>query len=78
VLAEDPAPGLETRRVDVALDVLLDAHAMFGFTLVFGASRLATAIRCQRLVTIVNGVIADDEAITADDPWTRGRIDRIG
>jgi predicted ABC-type transport system involved in lysophospholipase L1 biosynthesis ATPase subunit len=78
VLAEDPAPGLDTRSVDVALDVLLDAHAMFGFTLVFGASRLATAIRCQRLVTIVNGVIAGDEAITADDPWTRGRIDRIG
>lgn len=78
VLAEDPTPGLDTRSVDVALDVLLDAHAMFGFTLVFGASRLAAAIRCQRVVTIVNGVIADDEVITADDPWTRGRIDRIG
>jgi predicted ABC-type transport system involved in lysophospholipase L1 biosynthesis ATPase subunit len=78
VLVEDPAPGLDKRSVDVVLGVLLDAHAMFGFTLVFGASRLATAIRCQRLVTIVNGVIAEDEMITADDPWTRGRIDRIG
>jgi predicted ABC-type transport system involved in lysophospholipase L1 biosynthesis ATPase subunit len=78
VLVEDPAPGLDKRRVDDVLDMLLDAHAMFGFTLVFGASRLATAIRCQRLVTIVNGVIAEDEMITADDLWTRGRIDRIG
>jgi predicted ABC-type transport system involved in lysophospholipase L1 biosynthesis ATPase subunit len=78
VLAEDPAPGVDKRSVDIALDVLVDAHAMFGFTLVFGASSLATAIRCQRLVTIVNGVIAEDEMTVADDPWTRGRIDRIG
>lgn len=78
VLAEDPVPRGDTRSVDAVLDVLQDAQAAFGFTLVFCTSRLAAAIRCQRLVTIVNGVIAEDDMITADDPWTRGRIDRIG
>jgi putative ABC transport system ATP-binding protein len=78
LLAEDPASGLEPRAADRILDVLMDAHAMFGFTLVLTADRLATAVRCQRRVLVVNGTVAEDEITSGDDAWTRSRIDRIG
>ncbi|HEX4655975.1 MAG TPA: ATP-binding cassette domain-containing protein [Streptosporangiaceae bacterium] len=78
VLAEDPAPSMDPRAATAVLDVLLDAHARFGFTLLLSVSRIATASRCERLVSIVGGVIAEDEMTRADDAGTRGRIDRIG
>jgi predicted ABC-type transport system involved in lysophospholipase L1 biosynthesis ATPase subunit len=78
VLAEDPAPSLDPRAATAVLDVLLDAHALFGFTLLLSVSRIATASRCERLVSIVDGAVAEDELTRADDTWTRGRIDRIG
>lgn len=78
MLAEDPAPGLDSRSATAILDLLMDAHARFGFTLLLTTGHLATAIRCQRLVTLVDGSVAEDELISGDDAWTRGRIDRIG
>jgi putative ABC transport system ATP-binding protein len=78
MLAEDPATEVETRAVDWVLDVLMDAHARFGFTLVLAAARLAAAVRCERRVSLVNGAIAEDEMTGDDDGWTRGRVDRIG
>jgi putative ABC transport system ATP-binding protein len=78
VLAEDPAPGLDSRAADRILDVLVDVHAMFGFTLVLISGRQATAARCQRRVLLANGAVAEDEMTGGDDPWTRGRVDRIG
>ena len=77
VLAEDPAPGLDAAAADRVLDVLMDAHAMFGFTLVLTANRPSTAVRCQRRVAVAGGRVVEDE-MTGDDPWTRSRIDRIG
>jgi putative ABC transport system ATP-binding protein len=78
VLAEDPAPSLEPRAATAVLDVLMDAHARFGFTLLLSVSRIATASLCERLVSIVGGRVAEDELTGADDAGTRGRIDRIG
>ena len=78
MLAEDPAPVLDSRSATAILDLLMDAHALFGFTLLLTTGRLATAIRCQRLVTLVDGVVAGDELVSGDDAWTRGRIDRVG
>jgi putative ABC transport system ATP-binding protein len=78
LLAEDPATEVEPRSVDRVLDVLLDAHARFGFTLVLAAERLAAAARCERRVRLVGGVIAEDELTGDDDGWTRSRVDRIG
>lgn len=78
LLAEDPAPGLAAAAADRVLDALMDAHAMFGFTLVLTASRPATAVRCQRRVLVAAGRVVEDELTGGDDAWTRSRIDRIG
>jgi predicted ABC-type transport system involved in lysophospholipase L1 biosynthesis ATPase subunit len=83
VLADDPAaggqaPGLEGRAATAIWDLLTDMHVLFGFTLLVAASRTATAIRCQRIVTLSGWAVTDDELIGGDDPWTRGRVDRIG
>jgi len=77
VLAEDPAPGLGVRAAGRVLDLLTDLHARLGFTLLLATDRLATAVRCQRLVSLERGAVSQDE-LTGDDAWTRGRIDRIG
>jgi putative ABC transport system ATP-binding protein len=78
LLAEDPAPGLDPAAADRVLDVLMDAHAMFGFTLVLTANRPTTAVRCQRRVLVAGGRVVEDEITGGDDAWTRSRIDRIG
>jgi putative ABC transport system ATP-binding protein len=78
VLAEDPASSLDSRAAARVLDVLMDAHATFGFTLILTADRLTTAVRCQRQVSLADGVVAEDDITSGDDAWTRGRIDRIG
>jgi len=78
VLAEDPAPGLDSRSATAVLDLLMDVHARFGFTLLLTVDRLAGASRCQRLVRLAGGAVVEDELTGGDDPWTRGRIDRIG
>jgi putative ABC transport system ATP-binding protein len=78
LLAEDPAPGLDAAAADRVLDVLMDAHAMLGFTLVLTANRPATAVRCQRRVLVAGGRVVEDELTSGDDAWTRSRIDRIG
>jgi putative ABC transport system ATP-binding protein len=78
VLAEDPSPGTEPRETTILLDLLTDAQAMFGFTLLLTVYRLATASRCERLVRIADGMVVEDNVTPGDDPWTRGRIDRIG
>ena len=78
VLAEDPTPGLDPSSATAVLDLLMEVHALLGFTLVLGVSRVATATRCQRLVSFRDGEIIEDELIAGDDAWTRGRIDRIG
>jgi predicted ABC-type transport system involved in lysophospholipase L1 biosynthesis ATPase subunit len=78
VLAEDPAPSLDPRAATAVLDALMDAQARFGFTLLLFVSRIATASRCERLVSIVGGRVAEDEMTGGDDAGTRGRIDRIG
>ena len=78
MLAEDPATEVDSRAADRLLDVLMDAHTRFGFTLVLAAERLAAAVRCERRVSLVNGAVAEDEITGDDDGWTRGRVDRIG
>jgi putative ABC transport system ATP-binding protein len=78
LLAEDPATELDPRAVDRVLDVLTDAHARFGFTLVLAAGRLAAAVRCERRVSLAHGAVAEDEMTGDDGGWTRGRVDRIG
>jgi putative ABC transport system ATP-binding protein len=78
VLAEDPASSLDSRAGARVLDVLMDAHAAFGFTLILSADRLTSAVRCQRQVSLVDGIVAEDQITTGDDAWTRSRIDRIG
>jgi putative ABC transport system ATP-binding protein len=78
VLAEDPATEVDSRAADRVLDVLMDAHARFGFTLVLAAERLAAAVRCERRVSLVNGTVAEDEITGDDGGWTRSRVDRIG
>jgi predicted ABC-type transport system involved in lysophospholipase L1 biosynthesis ATPase subunit len=77
VIAEDPAPGLDSRAASLALDLLMDAQARVGFTLVFATGRLISAARCERVVSLVDGQVTGDELI-GDDAWTRHRIDRIG
>ena len=78
VLAEDPARSLDPESAITILDLLTEAHAMLGFTLMLTIGRVATASRCQRLVSLVDGAVADDVVMGSDDAWTRGRIDRIG
>jgi ABC-type methionine transport system ATPase subunit len=77
VLAEDPTPILEPRSATRILDLLIDAHERHGFTLLLATDRLVTAAHSRRLVTLAGGLVTADE-LTGDDPWTRGRIDRIG
>ncbi len=77
VLAEDPAPGLDSRAATAVLDLLMDVQAQFGFTLLLTIDRQATASRCQRVIRLVRAAVVEDELIK-DDPWTRDRIDRIG
>ena len=78
LLAEDPATEIDSRAADQVLDVLMDAHARFGFTLVLTAERPAAAVRCERRVSLVDGAVAEDEIAGGDDGWTRSRVDRIG
>jgi putative ABC transport system ATP-binding protein len=78
LLAEEPAAVLDQNAAERILDVLLDAHAQLGFTLVLTVGRTATAARCQRRVLLNHGAVAEDELTSGDDAWTRGRIDRIG
>ena len=78
VLAEDPAPGLEPSGASAILDVLQQAHARFGFTLLFATSRAVAPSCCQRLIRLADGMIVQDELIPGDDNWTIGRIHRIG
>lgn len=78
VLAEDPTLGLDSRTAAAILDLLMDVHTQFGFTLLLAVGRLAAASYCQRLVRLADGIVIEDVLIGADDPWTRGRVDRIG
>ena len=78
VLAEDPAPALPDRAATAIWDLLMDMHRLFGFTLLVAAAQAGTAIHCQRLVTLAGWTTTGDELLSGDDPWTRGRIDRIG
>ncbi len=78
VLAEDPTPSLDPRGATRVLDLLMDAQARCGFTLLVATDRLPAAVRCQRLVTVSGGLVTADELAGGDDPWTRGRVDRIG
>jgi ABC-type methionine transport system ATPase subunit len=78
VLADDPAQSLAPDGAITILDLLLEAHALFGFTLVLSGGSVATASRCQRLVRVVDGAVVEDVLISDDDGWTRGRVDRIG
>jgi putative ABC transport system ATP-binding protein len=78
VLAEDPTQVLEQRNAALVLDLLMDVHRRHGFTLLLATDRLATAARCQRLVSLAGGTVRADELAGDDDPWTRGRVDRIG
>jgi putative ABC transport system ATP-binding protein len=78
LLAEDPATEVDSRAADQVLDVVMDAHARFGFTLVLTAERPAAAVRCERRVSLVDGAVAEDEIANGDDGWTRSRVDRIG
>jgi ABC-type methionine transport system ATPase subunit len=77
MLAEDPSSALHPRSAAHVLDVLMDAHARFGFTLLLATDRLATAAACQRLLGLADGTVIQDET-AGDDAWTRGRVDRIG
>ena len=78
VLAEDPTPSLDSRGATAILDLLTDLQAQAGFTLLLTVTRLATASYCQRLVRLIGGTVVEDVLISGNDPWTRGRIDRIG
>jgi putative ABC transport system ATP-binding protein len=78
VLAEDPAAAMTARDATAILDLLTDLHAAAGFTLVIAASRTQTAVRCQRLISLSGWTVTHDELTSGDDPWTRGRVDRIG
>jgi putative ABC transport system ATP-binding protein len=78
ILAEDPTQLMEQRSATRVLDLLMDAHAQYGFTLLLATGRLAAAARCQRLVSLANGMVQADDVSGDDDPWTRGRVDRIG
>lgn len=78
LLAEDPASSLGPREAGRVLDVLADVHERSGCTLVLLAARPATAAHCQRVVRLTRAALEQDELTSDDDPWTRGRIDRIG
>jgi len=78
ILAEDPAPSLDSHSAIAIMDVLMEAHAKFGFTLLLSSGIVATASRCERLVRVVDGAVVEDVVIGGDDGWTRGRVDRIG
>jgi ABC-type methionine transport system ATPase subunit len=78
VLAEDPAPALAAGAATAIWDLLMDMHQMFGFTLLVAAGQASTAVHCQRLVTLAGWTVTSDELLRGDDPWTRGRIARIG
>jgi putative ABC transport system ATP-binding protein len=78
VLAEDPTLGLDSRTAAAILDLIVDVHTQFGFTLLLAVRRLAAASYCQRLVRLADGIVIEDVLIGGDDPWTRGRVDRIG
>lgn len=71
VLAALPSARIDPRTRGRAAELL-------ALTLLVVTERAATAIRCQRMVTLSGWRVTDDEPAGGDDPWTRGRIDRIG
>jgi len=78
LLAEDPSRSLDPDSASTILDLLTKAHGWFGFTMLLTIGRMATASRCQRLLSLVDGSVVEDVLVRGDDGWTRGRIDRIG
>ncbi|WP_156841064.1 ABC transporter ATP-binding protein [Novosphingobium aquimarinum] len=67
IFADEPTGNLDATTGETIIDVLFDRRAETGATLVIITHDVALAERCERVVTLADGLIASDRAGTASE-----------
>ena len=65
LLADEPTGNLDRKNAQVILDLMLDLQRELGTAVVVVTHDPRLAARCDRLVELIDGRIARDEAVTA-------------
>ncbi len=80
VLADEPTGNLDSRTGAGIVDLLLGLRAEHGMTVVLATHDSQVAARCDRVVRLLDGRIADDVDVRAavDVDATLGRLGRTG
>jgi putative ABC transport system ATP-binding protein len=80
VLADEPTGNLDSRTGAAIVDLLLALRAEHAMTIVIATHDHQVAARCDRVVRLVDGRIADDTDVraAADVDATLGRLGRAG
>jgi putative ABC transport system ATP-binding protein len=78
VLADEPTGNLDSRTGEEIVDLLLSLRDERGVTVLIATHDSAVAARCDRVVRLVDGRVADDVDVraAADLPGTLGRLGR--
>jgi putative ABC transport system ATP-binding protein len=78
VLADEPTGNLDSRTGGAIVDLLLDLRATRGMTVVLATHDSQIAARCDRIVRLLDGRIADDLDVrgAADIDATQRRLGR--
>jgi putative ABC transport system ATP-binding protein len=80
VLADEPTGNLDSATGAEIVDLLLRLRAEHGMTIVLATHDSAVAARCDRVVRLKDGRVADDVDVAraADPEATLGRLGRAG
>jgi putative ABC transport system ATP-binding protein len=79
VLADEPTGSLDSRTGAEVVDLLLSLRAERGVTVLLATHDSQVAARCDRIVRLLDGRVADDIAVReqADVEGARGRLGRV-
>jgi putative ABC transport system ATP-binding protein len=77
ILADEPTGNLDTRTGSEIVDLLLELQSR-GITIVLATHDPQVAARCDRVVRLLDGRVADDVDVraSADAPGALGRLAR--
>jgi putative ABC transport system ATP-binding protein len=80
VLADEPTGNLDSRTGDEIVDLLIGLRDEYGVTVVLATHDSRVAARCDRVVRLVDGRVADDVDVAAavDVEGTASRLGRTG